>query len=116
MKFEILTEQKFNRKFGSFPSCENDWEDIDEVIVDVLLNTNYKEHTEFVKNRILEGSCFKVCVGFIRLKTNKQKCPLCGGSFEEMQYSLSIVDNNTMICSECGLREQLERFTGSYER
>lgn len=117
MIFEILTEQKLNDNFGDYTKCENLWKEIDESIVDMFLKMRYKEQDKEVKEHLLlKGESVAVVVGFIRLKTDLPKCPLCGGSYEEHLSSLSIVDNKTKICSSCGTREQLEGYLGVYER
>lgn len=115
MKFEILSRRRYNQKFGNFKELELDWEDIDEDIVDILLYAVYKE-SDSIKNHMVKGSAVLTSAGYIRVKTNNPKCPLCGDSYEEGMHAISIVDNETEICSECGTREQLERFTGNYDR
>ena len=116
MKFEILTEQNFNNNFGSHVRCESLWTEIDESVVDLLLYTRYKDEAEDIKKEILKGKSIPAIVGYIRKQTNLDKCPLCGSSFEKPLCSILIVDNKTEICSDCGTREELERFFESYER
>lgn len=116
MEFEILTEQSFNRNFGDFTECENSWEDIEEKVVNLLLAAKYKSNASAIKEEIAQGKVATSFVGYIRKKTDLNKCPLCAGSIEEGMHSISIVDNKTRICPDCGMREQLERFTGSYDR
>ena len=114
--FEILSEKNFNLKFGEFKKCENLWEDIDESVVDLLLFARFKEEAKDIKEMMLEGRSIPCMVGYIRKKTDAEKCCLCGSSFYGAFHSISIVDNETKICPDCGMREQLERFTGSYDR
>lgn len=38
--------------------------------------------------------------------TEKQRCPLCGREYDG-EPALSRVDNNTLICSDCGQRQAL---------
>ncbi|MBQ3421062.1 MAG: hypothetical protein IJH34_05230 [Romboutsia sp.] len=116
MKFELLSEKLFNMNFGSFTDLELFWKEIDESVVDLLLYSRYKDKSKDIKEQILKGECYATIVGFIRLKTDLEKCTLCGSSFKSPFHSLSIVDNKTKICSNCGLREQLERYTGTYDR
>lgn len=116
MNFELLTEQKFNKNFGSFEKSEYSWVDIDESVVDLLLYARYKDESESIKIDMLKGRSIPAIVGYIRLKNDLCKCPLCGSSFEEGYGALSIVDNETEICSNCGAREQLERYFKVYER
>lgn len=116
MRFEILTEQDFNRNFGSFEKSEKCWKETDESVVDLLLSAKYKEDKGAVKNQILNGKSIPSIVGFIRKKTDLEKCPLCGSSFEESLFALSIVDSETRICPDCGTREQMEMHLQSYER
>lgn len=116
MEFEILTEQSFNRNFGDFTKCESSWKKIDEMVVNLLLYAKYKGDDSLIKEEIEKGKVVTSFVGYIRKKTNLEKCSLCAGSIERGMHSISIVDNKTKICPDCGTREQLERFTGSYDR
>ena len=116
MKFEMLSEKNYNMNFGSFQKAEGLWKELDESVVDLLLYARFKDESEMVKKKLLEGKSVAAIVGYIRKQTESEKCPLCGSSFEGMFYSVSIVDNETKICPECGEREQLERFTCSYDR
>ena len=116
MKFEMLSEKNFGINFGSFQKSEGFWEELDESVVDLLLYARFRDNYEVAKKMVLEGKSVAVVVGYIRKQTRLEKCPLCGSSFEDMLYSLSIVDNETKICPDCGVREQLERFNCSYDR
>lgn len=116
MEFELLSEQAFNSNFGDFKECESFWKDINENVVDLLLSSSYSEKAGYIKHEILSGKAIRTVVGYIRKKTDLDKCPLCAGSFEESFSSVSIVDNESRICPDCGLREQMERYTGNYER
>lgn len=116
MKFEMLSEKNFNMNFGSFQKAEGLWEELDEAVVDLLLYARFKDESEMMKKELLEGKSVTTIVGHIRKQTELEKCPLCGSSFEGMFYALSIVDNETKICPDCGVREQLERYTCNYDR
>lgn len=116
MEYQMLSERNFNSNFGDFKECENLWTDIDESIIDILLSTSYSVNANKAKIEISSGKAIRTVAGYIRKKTDSSKCPLCASSFDEPFASLSIVDNETRICPDCGLREQLERYTGNYER
>ena len=116
MVFEILSDKNFQSNFGDLKECESLWQEIDESAVDVILSTGFDVKLEVLKDKIKEGKAISTFFGIIRLKNDSKKCPLCGSSFKEPFYSTSIVDNKTKICPDCGTREQLERYFGTYAR
>ncbi|MBQ8997193.1 MAG: hypothetical protein IJ086_00705 [Clostridium sp.] len=116
MKYEMLSERHFNENFGDFKECETLWTEVPKDVVDIILSVSYRENANVVKKDMQEGKAIKVFVGFIRIKTESNKCPLCASSFKEPYAALSIVDNKTRICPDCGIREQLESYTGVYDR
>ena len=116
MNFELLSEKNFDLNFGSFQKSEGCWEKIDESVVDLLLYARFKDESKIIKNEILEGKAVAAIVGYIRMQTELEKCPLCGSSFRGRFYSISIVDNKTKVCPSCGEMEQLERFSCSYDK
>lgn len=58
MNFELLTEQKFNKNFGSFEKSDYSWVDIDESVVDLLLYARYKDESESIKIDMLKGGLY----------------------------------------------------------
>ena len=116
MEYQMLSERNFNENFGGFRECETLWVTVSEDVVDIILSATYRYNASLMKESMQEGKAIKVNVGYIRMKTELNKCPLCAGSFKEPYASLSIVDNKTRICPDCGVREQLESYIGVYDR
>lgn len=122
MKIERLPESIYNENFGDFLRCEDKWEEIEEEVAFKFIESAYKLSLECEKNprdflkeesarkMLKEGQVIRLPFFFIREKNSKDKCPLCGCSFNYELGSISRRDNNTTICSNCGMKEALEDF------
>lgn len=124
MKIERLPLSTYNENFDNFSKCEDKWEEMSEEIAFKFIKSAYETSLQLEENPrhfleeenaralLKDGKVISLPILFIREKNSKCKCPLCGSSFKEELGSLSRRDNKTTICSDCGIREALEDFSG----
>lgn len=62
---------------------------------------------ESVLERLKSGKVVKDAYLFFRIKNDLLKCPNCGCSYEKIESALSRKDNETEICTDCGISEAL---------
>lgn len=125
---EFLPIAILKENFDDFSACENKWRMLSE-ITDIhplelvksrfsamrkIVEENYPdkyypiyEEKVFI-NQLLLGKTIEDMMTIYRIHTDEKKCPLCGASILRGSYSISRKDNETLICSDCGLNEALE--------
>lgn len=127
-KIERLSLKVLEENFRDFSKCEEKWEDFNDIkdlksIFARLRRINeeirpnkyyvYYEEEVFMNNLLL-GKVVEDMFFAYRLKTNYDKCPLCGANIIG-GAALSRRDNQTNICSDCGTKEALEDIMSSRE-
>lgn len=119
--YEFLSKEEYDSAFGSFAVCEGKWRGLSEETYHVFIKalSVVTPHVEQAINKAAKdtldaGHVLSIPIGFIRLTTNADKCPKCGGSILDFG-ALSRYDNKTRICSECGVAEALENHYGCVE-
>lgn len=129
---EYLFLDDLKENFDDYSRCEGLWKVMDEEIpgeklkkifaslrkTNEMIRPNefypYYEEEVFINNLLL-GKTVQDMFRVYRIKTDYEKCPLCGSSIIEGQYALSRRDNKSRICSSCGMKESLEDFTNIRE-
>lgn len=129
---EFLPIAVLRENFSDYSACEDKWKTLQEII------TNNKSPLDFIKfrfetmrkiveenhpneyypiyeeevftNALLLGKPIEDMMTIYRVRTTYPKCPLCGASIFTNTEALSRKDNETMICSDCGLKEAIEDF------
>lgn len=124
-KIEFLFVKTLEENFGDFSLCENEWKLMeDEIPVEKICESfasvrNIIEKTrknefypyyedEIIINNLLLGKTIHDMFRIYRIRTDKEKCPLCGSSIFEHMAALSRRDNKTEICSRCGSKEAVQ--------
>lgn len=129
---EFLPIAVLRENFDDYGACEDKWKTLQEII------KNDKSPFDFVKfrfetmkkiveenhpneyypiyeeeifiNALLLGKPIEDMMTIYRVRTTYPKCPLCGASIFTNTGAISRRDNETMICSACGLKEAIEDF------
>lgn len=123
MEIERLKRGTYNQNNQDFKDSESSWENINYEDARELVESNYQsvkmsrpkeDLTAFewnsVENSLKDGRVVHLLRGFLRMKTDKNKCPYCGSSINEP--ALSRRGNAIEICSPCGQREAFEDLVG----
>lgn len=122
---EVLSFDVIKRNFNNFAKCESEWEllNVDDpieclkgrfkIMRDIIEATHPHEYCPYYDeevfiNNLLLGKTIEDMFNVYRIRTDLDKCPLCGSSLYGMKYALSRRDNITHICSECGEKEAYE--------
>lgn len=127
--YETLAERTYKAAFTNFAKCEGNWlpvknEDCWKFIEsarNVVETMGYPreavaEFERVAANEKLEGGNVLSLPGFfLRKRTEREKCPLCGGSIMEDVPALSRIDNKTRICGACGMKEAMQDFLNSID-
>ena len=125
---ERISLDTLKKNFGDFSKCEGQWKlmktkDPIEQLKETFARLrqfnaeNYPEEyypyyeEEVFINRLLLGKTVEDMFNVYRIRTDAEKCPICGSSIFENRYALSRRDNVTHLCPECGQREAIEDFT-----
>lgn len=129
---ERLPLETLKNNFDDFSRCEDKWELMEgENPVEKLKITflrlrkliekkqdgqyyPYYEDEVFINNLLL-GKTIEDMYFVYRIRTDKDKCPLCGNSIFGASYALSRRDNKTYICPNCGMREAIQDICNTRE-
>ena len=64
---------------------------------------------DYIKDILALGKVVKGYSEYFRIQDDDAKrCPSCGGMIDDIFYSLSIRDDKTHICDDCGEKEVFE--------
>lgn len=124
MIIERLTRDEFDAAGRNFSIVEDKWETNESLFnlerLEKLFNSQYKTYTqtspgknaeqlkwENVHKDLEAGKVVADMFNLYRVKSDSKHCPKCGSSFKIEEAALSRVDNDTLICSDCGVREAL---------
>ena len=122
-KYELLPIGTLTKKFRDFAACANDWNTLSEEDAKSFCASAYQvtvrigQPREYLiwdnaQKHMADGIAISLPIGFLRLKTGLPKCPRCGNSIMDTG-ALSRIDNETVLCSDCGMREAMEDY-GKY--
>ena len=68
-----------------------------------------KFEIDYIKDILVLGKVVKGYSEYFRIQDDDAKrCPSCGGIIDDIFYSLSIKDDKTHICDDCGEKEAFE--------
>lgn len=122
---ERLPLETLKQNFDDFSRCEDKWElmegenPIEKLKIAFLCLRKviqyrqdgkyypYYEDEVFINNLLL-GKTIEDMYFVYRIRTDKDKCPLCGNSIFGESYALSRRDNKTYICPKCGMKEAIQ--------
>lgn len=119
MELEILKRGTYNKNNQDFSKSEGSWENIEWHKAVSLVESNYKTMEmsrpkedlsafkwDSIEVDLENGRVIPLLKGFLRKRTEQNKCPYCGSSINNP--ALSRRGNEVEICSECGRREATE--------
>lgn len=123
-QIEKLSLETLHKNFDDFASCEGQWTQMEDnsietlkkifhslrVVVEQLHPEEYYPvyEEEVFLNKLRLGQTVEDMYNVYRVKTNLEKCPICGSSIFEGTFAISRRDNETLICSRCGTKEAFE--------
>lgn len=123
-KYQVLSVFVLDDNFGDFTRCEENWLELDasraQTMFEVALKSADQLHKEVqvelrvwgtVEKLMSTGKAVRVYDTIFRESRDQKACPLCG-SYIEGDGAISRLDNQTMICSDCGQREALNDMLG----
>lgn len=129
---EVLHFNTLKEHFEDFSACEGEWKPLDSIkpgidsidylktvfaamrdIVDTMYPGEYYPayEDEIFINKLKMGQSVEDMYNVYRVKTDFEKCPICGGSIIPHTFAISRRDNKTHICSECGTSEAVQDIT-----
>lgn len=125
MTIEKLSREQYDTHHQDFAQCEGLWTPIplDKAQAFVsstkrtLASTRPDEDASYldwphVKEALAAGRVVSLLPLLIRQVTDEPKCPLCGSSIPAGTAAVSRRDNQTTICSSCGLIEAMDEHQG----
>lgn len=123
-EFEKLHDNVLTENFDDFSKCEDSWlvtefteiERVFKSLRNVSEQMRNKDKVEYCSEKnvydLLESGHVIYSPYYIyRIKTKDRKCPVCGANIPAFSEALSRRDNETYICSECGLSEAINDFS-----
>lgn len=119
LEFEMLTKDIIDSNFGDWAKCEDEWVPTTSEILQKgfeiaqRIMPNYKTEYPYLDFNVgieylKKGFVIHLPYSYVRLKTDYPKCSKCGASIIDGLYAISRRDNETMICSNCGMKEAFE--------
>ena len=129
---ERIPVEEVKNNFGNFAGLEGKWQKCDKdndintlkkifyrlrlLNADIRPGEYYVYYEEDVMiNNLKLGKVVEDMFWCWRIITEYPKCPLCGSSIMPSLSAISRRNNITEICSDCGLKEAIEDFTGTIQ-
>lgn len=128
---EFLPIATLKENFDDYSACEDKWRPLKDIVSDKsplefikirfetlkkIVEENHPNEyfpiyeEEVFTNALLLGKPIEDMLTIYRINTAYPKCLLCGASIFPNTGALSRRDNETIICSDCGLKEAIEDF------